>query len=74
LWVETDERRQGIGAALVDRAAEFAFGSGAARVYLLSRERRRAYYESLGWSVHEADAPEPGLHVLIRNAGKETSR
>lgn len=66
LWVEPEERRNGIGAALVDTSTEFAFGTGAARVYLLSRELRRAYYESLGWSVLEADILEPGLHVLIR--------
>jgi len=70
LWVEPEDRRQGIGAALVRRAAEFAFGTGATRVYLLSRERRRAYYEGLGWSVLEADVLEPGLHVLISNAGE----
>jgi len=70
LWVEPEDRRQGIGAALIERAAEFAFGMDATRIYLLSRERRRAYYEGLGWSVLEADMLEPGLHVLIRNAGE----
>jgi len=74
LWVEPEDRRRGAGAALVERAAEFAFGTGATRIHLLSRERRRAYYESLGWTVLEADAPEPGLHVLIRNVRAETSR
>ncbi|SCX83512.1 Acetyltransferase (GNAT) family protein [Microvirga guangxiensis] len=70
LWVEPEHRRGGIGASLVDRAAEFAFGTGASRIYLLSRERRRAYYEGLGWTVLEADAPEPGLHILVRDSGK----
>ena len=74
LWVEHEERQKGIGAALVGKAADFAFSAGATRVYLLSRERRRAYYESLGWSMLEADAPEPGLHILIRDAGEEVSR
>ncbi|WP_134495599.1 GNAT family N-acetyltransferase [Microvirga pakistanensis] len=74
LWVEPEDRRRGIGAALVDRAADFAFGTGATRLYLLSRERRRAYYESLGWLVLERDVPEPGLHVLIRDGQRETSR
>jgi GNAT superfamily N-acetyltransferase len=70
LWVEPEARQNGIGAALVKRAAEFAFGTGAPRVYLLSRERRRAYYEGMGWSMLEADVLEPGLHVLIRDAGE----
>jgi len=70
LWVEPDDRRQGAGAALVARAADFAFATGADRIHLLSRERRRAYYEGLGWSVAEADVLEPGLHVLVRDAGK----
>ncbi|MXQ14684.1 GNAT family N-acetyltransferase [Microvirga makkahensis] len=74
LWVEPEDRRRGVGAALVARAAEFAFDVGAARIHLLSRERRRTHYESLGWAVLEADAPEPGLHGLIRDAKEGTSR
>ncbi|WP_243368151.1 GNAT family N-acetyltransferase [Microvirga solisilvae] len=69
LWVEPEARRNGIGAALVQKATEFSFGTGAPRIYLLSRERRRAYYEGLGWTMLEADILEPGLHVLIRDAG-----
>jgi len=70
LWVEPDDRRRGVGAALVERALEFSFGTGAPCVYLLSRDHRRAYYEGLGWSVLEDGVLEPGLHVLIRNAGE----
>jgi predicted N-acetyltransferase YhbS len=70
LWVEPEYRQKGIGAALVGRATEFAFATGAQRVYLLSRERRRAYYEGLGWAVLEADVLEPGLHVLIKDEGQ----
>ncbi len=67
LWVEPDQRGRGIGAALVDRAARFAFESGAPRVYLLARTRLRSFYEGLGWSVLEEDAPEQVLLVLIRD-------
>jgi len=66
LWVEPDSRQRGIGAALVERATEYAFGIGASRIHLLSRERRRAYYEGLGWSILEADM-EPELHVLVKD-------
>lgn len=73
LWVEPDDRRRGVGAALVERAAAFAFSTGASRVYLLSRERRRAYYEGMGWTMLEADVLEPGLHVLIKDVGERFS-
>ncbi len=67
LWVEPEARRQGIGAALVERSSQFAFSTGTERLYLLSRERRRAYYEGIGWTMLEADAPEKGIHILIRD-------
>lgn len=73
LWVEPDHRRRGIGAALVERAADFAFGTGAHRIHLLSREHKRGYYESLGWRCLEADVLEPGLHVLVREANDRAS-
>jgi predicted N-acetyltransferase YhbS len=74
LWVEPEVRQQGIGATLVERATEAAFSTGSGRVYLLSRERRRAFYKGLGWAVLEADELEPGLHVLVRDAEEKTSR
>lgn len=70
LWVEPEYRQQGIGAALVGRATEFAFSTGALRIYLISRERRRSYYETLGWSILEADVLEPELHVLVKEHDK----
>jgi GNAT superfamily N-acetyltransferase len=66
LWIEPEYRGNGIAAALVDRAACLAFEAGAARVYLLARERLRSFYERLGWTVLEADAPEPGMLILSR--------
>jgi GNAT superfamily N-acetyltransferase len=68
LWVEPEHRRQGNGALLVEKAASFAFSTGATRVYLLSRAHRRAFYEGLGWIVLEADAPEDGMFILSRTA------
>jgi GNAT superfamily N-acetyltransferase len=68
LWVEPEYRQRGIGAALVERASGFAFSIDVKRVYLLTRERRRAFYEKLGWLVLEADVPEAGLNVLFREA------
>ncbi len=66
LWVEPEYRGRGIGAALVDRAAAFAFGAGAGRVYLLAGPHRRSLYEGLGWSVLET--LEDGMVILTRDA------
>jgi GNAT superfamily N-acetyltransferase len=65
LWVEPEDRRRGIGAALVERAVEFAFGTGARRVYLLAGPHRRAYYEGLGWSA--AEQTEDRMFILTRD-------
>lgn len=67
LWVEPEHRRRGVGSALVDTAAGFAFGAGAGRVYLLSRPHRCAYYEALGWSVLETTSPADGMFILTRD-------
>ncbi|WP_425523301.1 GNAT family N-acetyltransferase [Microvirga terrestris] len=66
LWVEPEDRRRGIGAALVERAAEFVFRSGAGRVYLLSGPHRRSFYERLGWSMLEVI--DDGMSILTRDA------
>jgi predicted N-acetyltransferase YhbS len=67
LWVEPEHRRRGIGASLVDKASDLAFDAGAQRVHLLTRERRRPFYEGMGWLVLEANAPEPGLFILKKD-------
>ena len=64
LWVEPEDRLRGIGAALVERAAVFAFESGAGRIYLLAGPHRRSFYEGLGWSVIETT--DDGMLILIR--------
>lgn len=67
LWVEPKHRRKGIGTALVDQASAFAFKAGAERVYLLAREHKRPFYENLGWAILEANAPEEGMFILVRD-------
>ncbi|HLM39900.1 MAG TPA: hypothetical protein VK434_09950 [Microvirga sp.] len=32
-----------------------------------ARAQRRPFYEKLGWSVLEADAPEDGMFILTRD-------
>ena len=65
LWVEPEHRRRGIGKALVDEAVQFAFSTGAGRVYLLSGAHRCSYYEGLGRSVLERTSD--GMFILIRD-------
>jgi GNAT superfamily N-acetyltransferase len=69
LWVEPEDRRRGIGAGLVERAAEFAFKAGADKVYLLSGPHRCAYYEGIGWSVLEV--MDDGMVILTKQARTE---
>ncbi len=72
LWVEPEHRRRGIGAVLVERAADFAFKAGAGRVYLLSGPHRRLFYDGLGWAVLETT--EDGMFILTRDAKESTLR
>jgi len=67
LWVEPEHRRKGTGTALVDEACAFAFMAGSERIYLLARAHRRHFYESLGWSVLEANVPEEGMFIMSRD-------
>ncbi|MGO4711091.1 GNAT family N-acetyltransferase [Bradyrhizobium sp. 2TAF24] len=66
VWVEPDRRGSGIGAALVAAAAEAAFGSGAAQVYLAARPALRTWYEGLGWGVVEEGVGPLELSVFRR--------
>lgn len=66
VWVEPDHRGRGIGAALIEKATDFAFQTGAGRVYLLAGPHRRSFYEGLGWSVLETLTD--GMFVLTRDA------
>lgn len=67
LWVEPDARERGIGAALVERAVEMGFATGAERLYLLAGAQRRAFYEVRGWTILEQDVPRPGMFILTRS-------
>jgi GNAT superfamily N-acetyltransferase len=70
VWVEPQVRSQGIGAALVERAARDCFALGIARAYLCARPARTAFYERMGWIPIERDVGEHGLTVFIRNADR----
>jgi GNAT superfamily N-acetyltransferase len=70
VWVEPRHRSRGIGAALVERAAQDCFASGAKRVYLCARPARTGFYQRLGWSPIERDVGAHGVTVFIRDAAE----
>jgi N-acetylglutamate synthase-like GNAT family acetyltransferase len=71
VWVEEDARRRGIGAALVNRAAQDCFALGVSRAYLCARPRMTGFYEALGWSVVERKVGPHHLSVFIRDADSQ---
>jgi GNAT superfamily N-acetyltransferase len=68
VWVETDARERGVGAALVERAADNAFGLGINRLYLQAGHLRRPFYEKRGWRAHEESVGTKGLKILRKDA------
>lgn len=67
VWVEPDARGQGIGRALVERAADEGFALGHARIYLCAPPARRSYYVELGWTPIEDGVGPRDLTVFVRN-------
>jgi N-acetylglutamate synthase-like GNAT family acetyltransferase len=74
VWVEPEARGRGIGAALVDRAAQDCFALGLDRAYLCARPRMSRFYEALGWIAVERDVGPHHLDVFIRDADRETGK
>jgi GNAT superfamily N-acetyltransferase len=68
VWVEERARSHGIGAALVDAAADACFKLGFARAYLCARVRMTGFYERLGWTLIERRVGPHQLNVFVRNA------
>ena len=73
VWVEENARQRGVGAALVDRAADDCFALGEKRVYLCARARMAGFYERLGWAMIERGVGPHELDVFIREAGRLSS-
>jgi N-acetylglutamate synthase-like GNAT family acetyltransferase len=68
VWVDPQARQVGVGAALVDRAAQDCFALGVGRVFLCARPPRTPYYERLGWTSIEREVGQHRMSVLIRDA------
>lgn len=68
VWVEENARRAGVGAALVDRAAQDCFTLGFRRAYLCALPRMTPFYERLGWTIIEYNIGPRHQGVFIRDA------
>lgn len=68
VWVDPAARRRGVGAALVDRAAQDCFALGVGRAYLCARPQRSSFYAALGWNAIERDVGSRQMTVFIRDA------
>ncbi|MGO9674936.1 MAG: GNAT family N-acetyltransferase [Methylocella sp.] len=64
VWVEPEHRRQGIGGALVRRAADKALALEHNCVYLCARPENSRFYRNLGWSVLEENIGEDLLTIF----------
>jgi GNAT superfamily N-acetyltransferase len=74
VWVEETARRHGVGAALVDRAAQDCFSLGISRVYLCARPRMTGFYEGLGWSISKRKLGSHQMSVFFRDANSGAGR
>jgi GNAT superfamily N-acetyltransferase len=74
VWVEPDARRHGVGAAVVDHAAQDCFALGIGRAYLCARPRMSGFYEGLGWTISERKVGPHHLSVFVRDAIPQAGR
>lgn len=66
VWVEEDARGHGIGAALVNRAADDCFALGEKHIYLCARPPMAGFYQRLGWIMIERGVGPHELDVFYR--------
>jgi GNAT superfamily N-acetyltransferase len=73
VWVEERARGQGVGAALVDAAADASFTLGFSRTYLCARVRMTRFYQRLGWTLIERRVGPHQLNVFVRESDAASS-
>jgi N-acetylglutamate synthase-like GNAT family acetyltransferase len=74
VWVEEEARGCGVGAALVERAAQDCFALEIGRAYLCARPRMSGFYERLGWTLLERQVGRHGLDVFFLDAGSQAGK
>jgi len=73
VWVEEDARKHGVGAALVNRAAQDCFALGESRIYLCARAQMAGFYGKIGWTMIERGVGPHQLDVFRREAPRLSS-
>jgi GNAT superfamily N-acetyltransferase len=68
VWTEPEYRNRGVGAALVDRAVQTAFGLGYARTFLCAAKDRREFYTKRAWTQIEDNVGKKKRTILVRDA------
>ena len=67
VWVDAEYRKRGIGAALIDYAAQAVFAVGIGRVYLCATRMNTDFYLTRGWVQIEEGVGEDLLTVMVRD-------
>jgi len=69
VWVESQHRGQGTGAALIRETVDRAFQRGFERVHLGADAGRRAFLERIGWDLVEKNVGARKLDVFRQTNG-----
>ena len=64
VWVETAERKRGVGRALIGEAAKIAGFLGYRAAYICCRPELERFYSAIGWKIIEQAAGAKRLSVL----------
>jgi GNAT superfamily N-acetyltransferase len=67
VWVDAEYRKRGVGAALINHAAQAAFAVGIGRVFLCATRLNRDFYLKRAWTKIEEDVGEELLTVMVRD-------
>jgi N-acetylglutamate synthase-like GNAT family acetyltransferase len=67
VWVDVEYRKRGVGAALIEHAAQSAFAVGIGRVYLCATRLNRDFYLKRAWTKIEKDVGERLMTVMVRD-------
>ncbi len=68
VWVDPEYRERGVGAALVEQAAQACFLLGVEGAYLCALPARCGFYAKRGWTLIEEDVGDDRLSVLMRKS------
>jgi GNAT superfamily N-acetyltransferase len=67
VWVDAEYRKRGVGAALIEHAAQSAFAVGICRIYFCATRLNRNFYLKRAWTKIEEDVGERLMTVMVRD-------